>query len=140
MRELDEDPDLLALLRAQKPPRTWVVYAVHRMVDHDYRATGSPAHRVAATVKQLTAAALCAVCGKSPLEHRLAQEPLRAVRLLVNGPVRHLTCLGGWTHIPGERGPQDLSPAVQNWVSTLHNLASMAGVTLVWWSTYDGRG
>lgn len=122
-RNSQDDVDLCALLRAQRPPPRWVVFSVLLYPRHSYqlvRAIGEESHR-------------CAVCPLPQAVHTNTNlRQLRLLVLLVNGPLRHLAWLTD--------NDDELPAAARNWRHTLFNIADAAGARIDGWVAFDGRG
>lgn len=112
-----EDPLVLELLRAQRPPPTWAVYRVFLHTPHLFK--GQPG------------SSRCEVCGATKTPH-LNNEQLRTVILMKNGPLRHVSLLAD--------DEEELPTDARKWLNTLYNLCEASGVRLDGWLAYDARG
>lgn len=112
-----EDPMILTLLQAQRAPPSWAVY---RVFVH-------PAH----LFKPQAGSARCEDCGL-PKEPHIMNQPMRAVILMKNGPLRHVSLL--------TEEEAELPTDARKWLNTLYNLSEASGVRLDGWLAYDARG
>ena len=112
-----EDTLLLGLLQAQRTPPTWAVYRVFIHAAHLFEGQAGSTR--------------CANCGLTKDPHLLNQ-PMRAVILMKNGPLRHVSLLA--------EEEFELPVEARKWLNTLYNLADASGVRLDGWLAYDARG
>lgn len=112
-----EDTQVLALLQAQRPPRSWAVYRVFLHSAHRFESA--------------PCALRCEHCGQIEEPH-VQNRPLRVVVLMKNGPLRRVSFLTDDT--------RDLDANARGWLNTLYNIAAAAGVPLDGWLAYDARG
>lgn len=116
-----DDPDVYALLAAQKSPPNWIVYRVLKYTPHGYTHIGEIG----------TDESRCAYCPFIRQDHPIKRDQ-RLLILLVNGPLRRLTFYA--------ETAAELPKNARNWLNTLHNVASAVNVRIDAWVAYDGRG